>query len=55
MKKLVLSMMALSLLAPVSFAQAKMSKKAAMKACKEEMPNASKKELKECVKTKKNS
>ena len=55
MSKLVLSLLALSLIAPVSFAQAKMSKKAARAACKTEMPNATKKEMKECMKSKKNS
>ena len=55
MSKLVLSLLALSLVAPVSFAHAKMSKKEAKAACKSEMPNANKKEMRECIKTKKNS
>lgn len=55
MSKLVLSLLALSLVAPVSFAHAKMSKKEAKAACKSEMPTATKKEMKECIKTKKNS
>lgn len=54
MKKLMVTLLAVSLVAPV-LAQAKMTTKAAKAACKSEMPGATKKELKACIKGKKHS